>query len=115
MRIKVKSRNGAVPEAIKSYAEKKVQKLERYFRRLQTVEMEQESERGLHTFELSMHGDGVSLRSQERCSDPYAAVDGVVEKMERQIQRFKNRLRHEHQRPGPVKEAVAEVMSSPTD
>src|SRR5215470_9219345 len=107
MMINVKGRNGAVPDAFKSYAEKKVNKLGKYFRNVQSAAMEQNLERGLHRVELMVEGDGVFLRSEDRCNDMFAAVDNVVDKMEAQIKRFKNRMRHDHQRPGPVKEAVA--------
>jgi putative sigma-54 modulation protein len=108
MQVNVKGRNGTVPDALKQYAEKKVGKLARFFRSVQSARVEQSTERGLHTVEISLEGDGVFLRSQERCSDVYAAVDNAVNKMERQAKRFKTRVRQGHQRPGPVKEVGAE-------
>ena len=112
MNIQIKGRNGAVPDALRSYAEKKVGKLSKYFRSVQSAAVEQALERGLHRVELMVEGDGVFLRSEDRCNDMFAAVDNVVDKMERQIKRFKNRLRHDHQRPGPIKEAVAEAVAN---
>jgi putative sigma-54 modulation protein len=109
MQVSVRGKNGAVPEALKQYAEKKVGKLERYFRSVQSAKVEQSTERGgLHIVEICLEGDGVFLRSQERCNDVYAAIDNAVNKMERQAKRFKTRVRHGHQRPGAVKEAGAE-------
>lgn len=111
MRLQVKVKNGSVPDALKQYAEKKVNKLERYFHAVQSASMEQALERGQHIVELNVEGDGVVLRSEERCSDMYAAVDNVVDKMERQVKRFKMRQRRGHQRPGPVKAVAAEHVS----
>jgi putative sigma-54 modulation protein len=111
MRLEVRGRNGAVPDALKQYAEKKIGKLERYFHVIQAAHMEQATERGIHIVELSMEGDGVFLRSEERCNDLYAAVDTAIDKMERQIKRYKSRMRRGHQRPGPVKAAVAERVA----
>jgi putative sigma-54 modulation protein len=112
MRLNVKSKNGPVTDALRQYAEKKVKKLERYFRRIDTAELEQEIERGQHIVELSLEGDGVFLRSEERCNDIHAAIDNVVEKLESQVKRFKTKARRGHQRPGPVKEVGAELASS---
>jgi putative sigma-54 modulation protein len=114
MDIQLKSRNGAVPDRLKAYAEKKFNKLGKYFRKVNSVSMEQALERGLHRVELVVEGDGVFLRSEDRCNDMFAAVDNVVNKMETQIKRFKNRLRHDHQRPGPVKAAVAKAIAQQT-
>jgi putative sigma-54 modulation protein len=108
MRLTVRSRNGAVPEKLKLHAEKRVAKLEKYFRSIQSVELLNASERGLQIVEINLEGDGIYLRSEERNSDLYVAVDAAVDKMERQIKRFKQRVRRIKQRPGPVKEVGAE-------
>jgi putative sigma-54 modulation protein len=107
MQLSVRSRNGAVQDAFRDYAQKKVSKLERYFTRVDSARLEQAVERGMHIVELNVEGDGVFLRSEERCNDMYAAVDNAVEKLERQVVRFKGRKRHGRQRPGPVKESAA--------
>jgi putative sigma-54 modulation protein len=114
MRITIKGKNGSVTESLKQYAEKKVKKLERYFDRIQAVEIKQTQERGQHIIELNMEGDGVFLRSEERCNDLHAAVDGVVDKMERQVKRFKNRMREYHRQPNAAKSGGAEIAQTDT-
>jgi putative sigma-54 modulation protein len=112
MRLTVRNRNGAVPEKLKQHAQKKVSKLEKYFDRIQSVDLLNASERGLHIVEINLEGDGLFLRSEERSSDLYAAVDTAVDKMERQIKRFKERVRRGRQRPGPIKEVGAEKAAA---
>jgi putative sigma-54 modulation protein len=113
MHITVKSKAGALPDDLRRHAEKKLAKLERYFRSIENVELEQSVERGQHVVELLVAGDGILLRSQDRCGDPLAAIDNVIEKMETQVKRFKTRVRRSHQRPGAVKELAAELASAP--
>src|SRR5437588_13079924 len=103
MRLTIKAKNGAVPDKVREYAEKKVNKLDRFFGSVQSATMEQSAERGQHILQLSLEGDGVHLRSEERSGDLHAAVDAVVDKMERQVKRFKTRRIRGHQRPGPFK------------
>ena len=107
MQLTVRNRNGAVQDVFREYAEKKVNKLERYFHHLDSARVEQALVRGVHIVELNLEGDGVILRSEERCGDMYAAIDNAVEKLERQVVRFKGRKRDGRQRPGPLKEAAA--------
>ena len=104
MQLNVRSRDGAVQEKFREYAQKKVARLERFFTRIDSARLEQSVERGLHIVELNLEGDGVFLRSEERCNDMYAAVDNAVDKLERQVVRFKGRKRDGRHRPGPVKE-----------
>ena len=101
MRINIKNRNGSVADSLKEYAEKKVRKLSRYFHSIQDVDLVQATERGQHIVELNLMGDGVQLRSQERAKELHAAVDNAVEKMERQLKRFKSKLRHGHEKEIP--------------
>lgn len=111
MRLSIKAKSGAVADSLREHAERKVRKLERLFRDLGTADMIQDSERGQHIIELTMEGDGLLLRSQERCPDLFAAVDNVVDKMEKQIKRFKTRVRHDRRRPKPEREAAGALAA----
>ena len=104
MRLNVRSRNGAVSEKLREHASKRIEKLEKYFDGIQVVELFNGSERGLHIVEINLEGDGIFLRSEERGSDLFAAVDTAVDKMERQIKRFRERVKRNRRHPGPVKE-----------
>lgn len=112
MLLNVRSRDGAVQDRFREYAQKKVSKLERYFTRIDSARLEQSVERGLHIVELNLEGDGVFLRSEERCNDMYAAVDNAVDKLERQVVRFKGRKRGGRQRPGPIKESAGRAWEA---
>lgn len=112
MRLTVRSRNGAVPEKLKVHAEKKVAKLQKYFSGIQSIDLVDATERGLHVVEINLEGDGLFLRSEERGSDLYAAVDTAVDKMERQIKRFRERIKHGRRHPGPVKAAGVEKAAA---
>src|SRR5258706_5410204 len=101
MRLTVRSRNGVVSDKLKAHAEKRVAKLERYFDRIQSVELLNGAERGLQIVEINLEGDGLFLRSEERSSDLYAAVDTAVDKLERQIKRFRQRIKQSRRHPGP--------------
>ncbi len=115
MRIGIKAKNGAAPEALKSAIEKRVKKLERYFKNLDTVEVTYSLVRGHHIVELNVSADNLILRAEERCPDLQAAADNVVEKMERQIIRFKDRVRADHRKPVPTKEPELEPSAPVSD
>lgn len=108
MRITVKAKNGASADTVRKYAEQKAAKLERYFRHIDSVVVEHAVERGLHVLEVTVEGDGIALRSEERSGDLYAAVDNAVEKMEKQVTRFKSRVRRTHRRQPSARETAAE-------
>ncbi len=92
MRVTVKGKNIEVTDALQRYAEKKVEKLGKYFENLKSAVVTQSTQRNWHIVEITLEGDGILLRGEERSDNMYASIDQVVEKLESQIKRFKGKL-----------------------
>ena len=97
----------------RAYAEKKLTKLDKYFRNDAVAYVTVGSERGLVTVEVTVKHDNMYFRAAEKMADVYAAVDATVAMIERQIRknktRLEKRLRSEaFQAPDPVFDAVEE-------
>lgn len=105
MRVTVKGKNMEVTEALQRYAQKKVEKLGKYFRNLKSARVTQSIQRNWHIVEVTLEGDGLLLRGEERSDNMYASVDQVVDKLERQIKRFKGKL-YQRAHEGPPKETI---------
>ncbi|HOK53278.1 MAG TPA: ribosome-associated translation inhibitor RaiA [Armatimonadota bacterium] len=111
MLVTVKGKNVEVTDALRRYAEKKVQKLEKYFRDIKEAQVTQSVQRNWHIVEVQLEGDGVLIRGEERSDDMYASIDLVVEKLERRVQKFKGKLYGKSTEKGPKeKEAQREQM-----
>jgi putative sigma-54 modulation protein len=107
MKITVKGKNMEVTDALQRYAEKKVEKLGKYFENLKSAVVTQSTQRNWHIVEVSLDGDGILLRGEERSDNMYASIDQVVEKLESQIKRFKGKLM-DRVHVEPPKELAAE-------
>jgi putative sigma-54 modulation protein len=106
MLVTVKGKNVEVTDALKRYAEKKVQKLEKYFKDIKEAQVTQSVQRNWHIVEVQLEGDGVLLRGEERSDDMYASIDLVVDKLERRVQRFKGKLYGKTTDKGPKEREV---------
>lgn len=92
MQINVKGRNIEVTDALKSYLEKKLKKLEKHFQDLKEANVTLLIHRGMHIVEVQIEGDGITLRGEERRgTDMYGSIDQVVEKLEVRAQKFKGK------------------------
>lgn len=109
MRVTVKGKNVEVTPALQQYAEKKVQKLEKYFHSIKEAMVTQSTQRNWHIVEVTLEGDGIILRGEERSDDMYASIDQVVEKLEKQIKRFKGKLINRVHPEEPPKEHLQEM------
>lgn len=108
MRVTVKGKNVHVSDSLKAYAEKKLQKLGKYFGNIKEAQVTQSVQRGWHVIEVQVEGDGVFLRGEDRSPDMYACVDAIIEKLEKQVKRFKGKLML-HPREGVGAAMAAEV------
>lgn len=112
MQVNVKGKNIEVTDALKRYAEKKVEKLGKHFKEIKEAQVTQSVQRNWHIVEVQLEGDGVTLRGEERTDNMYASIDQVVEKLEKRIMRFKGKLYGKSQEEGPKeKEALREAMT----
>lgn len=92
MKIKITGRHIDVSERLKDYAEKRISKLEKYFQQLIDIHLILYVEKLDHAAELVINGDSVQFHAREKAADLYSAIDLLVDKMETQIGRFKERI-----------------------
>ena len=70
---------------VQSYAEKKVGKLERYFKTEPEASLVFSVEKDRNKVELTIRSGGMVLRVAESTSDLFASIDAAVTSMERQL------------------------------
>lgn len=92
MSVNVKGRNINVTPALREYVEKKVAKVTKQFKTVGDISAVLKVEKGNHIVEITVPASGILLRAQESTKDMYSSIDLVVEKIERQIHKYKTRL-----------------------
>lgn len=101
MQVIIGGKNVRVSKALKTYVEKKIGKLDHYLPLLMQARVEFASEKiknaeRRQVIQVTLRGNGAVLRAEERASDLIAAVDAVLEKLYKQIDRYKGK--HYHRR-----------------
>jgi putative sigma-54 modulation protein len=93
MLVVVNGKNVEVTEALREYAEKKVTKIVKFFEKSPIeAQVTLSTERENHIIDITIQVDGLLLRGEEKTNDMYASIDGAVDKIERQILKFKTRI-----------------------
>jgi putative sigma-54 modulation protein len=98
MRLQVKGRNVEISQQIRTYAEDKLGKLERQLPDPTRVELELAVEQnpsiaGNQVAEATVWTKGPVLRARESSADMKASIDQLVDKLERQVKRYKEKRR----------------------
>lgn len=93
MKFVYTSKDMAVSDSLKSRAEKKLSKLERYFREEPEATIRFKMQKGARNIaEITINAGGVILRAEESSNDMYLSIDHAVDKLESQIRRHRTKL-----------------------
>ncbi|HLR81467.1 MAG TPA: ribosome-associated translation inhibitor RaiA [Bacillota bacterium] len=107
----IRGENIEVTEAIRNYVEKKIDKLNRYFDTPPTsdVHVNLKVYNDEQKIEVTIPMPGLLLRGEEEHPDLYAAIDLVVDKLERQIRKHKTKVNRKFRQEGSPKHIFAEL------
>jgi putative sigma-54 modulation protein len=81
-----------VTDEVKDYAEKKIGKLDRFFKIESEAFITFGTERGRYRAEVTLKNNGMFYRVSELTSDLHASIDSACAAIERQIRKNKTRL-----------------------
>lgn len=92
MKLNLKGINIDITQGIKDYTEKRFSKLNKYFDKELKINSTLSVERGVHKIEVTIPVEGFILRGEDKTRDMYSSIDNVVDKIERQIHKYKTRI-----------------------
>jgi putative sigma-54 modulation protein len=104
MRLQVKGRNVRVDPSLREYAEAKLARLERHLPEESTVELELSEESGSETTHVAkavVIARGETLRAHVATVSERASIDRIVDKLDRQIARSREKRRLAPRRHAP--------------
>jgi len=98
VRIDLTDRHKAHPDTVRDYATEKVSKLTRYFDKVQHIEIVLDEEHGQHTVEVIVTANHqLHFVGHATHDSAMACIDKVVDKLERQVVKAKERMK-DHRR-----------------
>jgi len=100
MQLDITFKNIDSSDALKDYASKRFSKLSKYIDRPTEVHVVLSVEKRRHKADISVNADGVMINAVEITEDMYSAIDMVMDKLERQIKKHKEKL---HDKKGQSK------------
>ena len=100
MQINVTGHHLAITASLKDYVEGKFQRLERHFEHITQIHVILTVEKERHKAEATLHVNRGNLFADAERQDMYAAIDGLIDKLDRQLKKHKEKLTDHHRGEG---------------
>ena len=92
MQIELTGHHIEVTDSLRDYVNEKMAKLERHFDKVSNIHVILEVEGGRHKAEATVHMSGHDVFANCTEEDMYAAIDGLVDKLDRQVKKYKEKI-----------------------
>lgn len=89
-----------ITDSLQNYVEEKFERLERHFDHVTNVHVILSVEKLRQKAEATINISGASLYADNENEDMYAAIDSLVDKLDRQIKKHKEKLTDHHRQDG---------------
>ena len=87
MDISVKGKNFDITDSLRNHAKQKLSKTARFSDSVMTAEVTLATERNWHVAKITLNCKGSDLHAEEKSTDMYNSIDRVVEKLERELKK----------------------------
>ncbi len=93
MQVSLSGHHVEITESLRNYVNEKVEKLDRHFDHALDIHIVLTVEKLRHKAEATLHVSGGNLHADDVQGDMYAAIDGLVDKLDRQGKRHKEKMK----------------------
>ncbi len=108
MQIDVTGRHVEITDSLKAYVDNKFQRLERHFEHINNTHVILSVEKERQKAEATVHVNRGNLFAEDEQEDMYAAIDGLVDKLDRQLKKHKEKLTDHRRGDSGLKEQIEE-------
>lgn len=95
MQINISGRHVELTPTLRDYVHNRFQKLERHFDKISQIHAILSVEKLRHKAESTLHMAGGEIYAESTSTDMYTAIDTLADKLVRQVQKHKDKLRRE--------------------
>jgi putative sigma-54 modulation protein len=103
MQLTLSGHHIEITSALRNYVSSKMERLERHFDHVTNMHVVLSVEKLRQKAEATLHVRGANLFANAEHEDMYAAIDALIDKLDRQIKKHKEKLKDHHQADGGVK------------
>ncbi len=113
MDIAVTFRHMEPADSLRTYAEEKISKIQKYLDSPSEAHIVLTVEKFRHLADVTLSLDGTTIKGVEETEDMYSAIDQVMDKIEKQVKRYRSKIRdrRSENRKGEMEAEEAAALS----
>jgi putative sigma-54 modulation protein len=96
MQINLTGHHIEITDSLRNYVNEKMEKLERHFDKVSNTHVILSLENVRHKAEATVHMSGNDIFADATETDMYAAIDSLVDKLDRQVKKYKEKIKNHH-------------------
>jgi len=98
MQINLTGHHVDLTDSMRDYVNSKMEKIERHFDNVVDVNVILSVEKTRQKAEATVHISGGNIYADDTQEDMYAAIDGLIDKLDRQVVKHKEKITNHHRR-----------------
>ncbi|MDH3545850.1 MAG: ribosome-associated translation inhibitor RaiA [Gammaproteobacteria bacterium] len=106
MQLNVSGHHVEITDSLRGYVESKIDKIERHFDLVSDIHCILTVEKLRHKAEATVKVNGGTIYADATEEDMYAAIDGLVDKLDRRVRKYKEKLVDHQARKSPKRKFV---------
>ena len=93
MQVLITGRHMEMTKALQDYVKNKVERVNKYLENIKEADVILSVEKYRHSAEVTIKANGITINGEEETDDMYCSIDRVMDKVERQVKKYKEKTR----------------------
>ena len=102
MQVSLSGHHVEITESMRNYVNEKIERLDRHFDKALDIHIVLTVEKLRHRAEATLHVSGNNLHAEDVQETMYAAIDGLVDKLDRQGKKHKEKMKQHRSKGAPA-------------
>ncbi|NND81270.1 MAG: ribosome-associated translation inhibitor RaiA [Gammaproteobacteria bacterium] len=104
MQLTISGHQIDLTDSMKNYIGEKMQRIERHFDHLNSIDVVLHVEKIHHKAEATVNAKGITLHAHADSDNMYASIDTLTDRLDSQVRKHKEKLTDHHRGTAPLKE-----------
>lgn len=98
MQLNLTGHHIEITDSLRQYVNEKMERVERHFDKVTNTHVILTVENVRHKAEATVNMSGNNIFAESTENDMYAAIDGLIDKLDRQVKKHKEKITNHHQK-----------------